>query len=466
MLSAVRAIGFSIGAIILSAVLLVLALPLGEQAYLAWFALVPIIIASRGKGFLVGFASSLGSVLLAARISTSGLLYVHKNFSADSAWVYSGFGLFGFAIAIAIGVASERSNRTKPAWWFAAIATLLEACLLVELPAHLALSQYRFLPAMAIASVGGIWLVSFLVWLANFAIASLSGSKLAFAVVSAACLGFLLKGVGFHATGQEHAFATLQIHEAEDEKIQDMHGIASKSEPEMVVWPEFSALGMVMSNDTSWLRKISRETSPFVTTFRDDHQPLPHNVAGLFAAGVEVARYSKRRPFGGEKAMHAPGDIAVAASLGVLKVGLNICFDSCYPAVIRDTARVGNVNVIALPTIDPDSTNDFVAAVHASFTPFRAAENGVAFVRADGNAFSQIVDPTGRIVAETDNGLKILASRSQCEPRWTLYRTAGDWTLWVLGVLTLAGAIPRRSKSDKESSEPKSEAVPLPTASE
>lgn len=59
-----------------------------------------------------------------------------------------------------------------PAWWFAALATLLEAVLLVKLPAHLALSQYRNAFFVQLASIGGIWMVSFLIWWANFALAN------------------------------------------------------------------------------------------------------------------------------------------------------------------------------------------------------------------------------------------------------------------------------------------------------
>lgn len=44
-----------LGAALFCGLLLVLALPLGEQFYLAWFMLVPLLVAVRGKGFLVGF---------------------------------------------------------------------------------------------------------------------------------------------------------------------------------------------------------------------------------------------------------------------------------------------------------------------------------------------------------------------------------------------------------------------------
>ncbi|CAN5543619.1 hypothetical protein BH11ARM2_BH11ARM2_27240 [soil metagenome] len=136
--------------------------------------------------------------------------------------------------------------------------------------------------------------------------------------------------------------------------------------------------------DTSSLCALSASegNAPFVTSFNDDSQPFPHNASALFSSGRESSRYEKRKLFGGEAADHTSGDRAVAAG----DVGLNICFDSCFPSVIRDTVKLG-ATVIALPTIDPPSTNHFLAAVHAAYTPFRAAENGVAVVRADGYAY-------------------------------------------------------------------------------
>ena len=54
----------------LSGVLLVLALPLGEQAYLAWFALVPLLRAVHGRGVLLGFIGALATIFFAAWLAT------------------------------------------------------------------------------------------------------------------------------------------------------------------------------------------------------------------------------------------------------------------------------------------------------------------------------------------------------------------------------------------------------------
>ena len=131
--------------------------------------------------------------------------------------------------------------------------------------------------------------------------------------------------------------------------------------------------------------------------------------------------------------MHTAGENAVAVPFGSGggSVGLNICYDSCFPYVIRETASLPNVTVIALPTIDPDSRHYFIAGMHAAFTPFRAAENGVAMARADGHFGSMIVDEHGRIVAELHDEQKSMVGTISGRRAWTLYQIIGDW-FWFL----------------------------------
>ena len=131
--------------------------------------------------------------------------------------------------------------------------------------------------------------------------------------------------------------------------------------------------------------------------------------------------------------MHTPGTKAVAVHFGGWgrMLGLNICYDSCFPYVIRETAALPGVKIIALPTIDPDSRHYFIAAMHSAFTPFRCAENGVAMARADGHFGSMIVDERGRIVAELHDEQKSILGTVTGERVWTPYQIIGDW-FWFL----------------------------------
>ncbi len=424
--------------------MLVLALPLGEQAWLAWFMLVPLLWTTQEKGFLVGFLGGLGAVFWCAWLSASGVFYHHKNFEPSNGWTYTACGLYAFSFAIFFAVWADRKNHEKPIWWLAALAVVLESVLLLEIPATLALTQYRNSVLVWLASVGGIWLTSFLVWYSNILATNFKKGTwkreyflfLFFCVISI-----------FHATpsktleGPSITVGVAQIADGLDKELLAAHQEASRAKADFVVWPEFSGMLFVRGDDTSKLKDASVGTSPLITSFRDLATPLPHNVAAMYSDGKESARYEKRKLFASESKMHTAGTKAVAVPLPQENdsVGLNICFDSCYPNIIRESAALPNVRVVALPTIDPDSPHYFVAAVHAAYTPFRCAENGVAIVRADGHFGSMIVNEQGQIVAELKDEQKSLTAVISGKRAWTVYRILGDWFwyLCIAGVVAL-----------------------------
>lgn len=112
----------------------------------------------------------------------------------------------------------------------------------------------------------------------------------------------LLGAVWLPASGRTERFAAVQIAEMDERSAQKAQAEAARAGAELVVWPEFGGLGFAPNGDTRLLRQFSKP--PFVTSFRDDAQPLPHNAAALFENGTESERYFKRKLFGGETQMH------------------------------------------------------------------------------------------------------------------------------------------------------------------
>ncbi|MEI8283014.1 MAG: hypothetical protein WCG75_11450, partial [Armatimonadota bacterium] len=376
--------------------MLVLALPLGEQAWLAWFMLVPLLIATKEKGFLVGFLGGLAAVFWCGLLANIGVFYHAKNFEPDSNWTYSGCGLFGIVFSVFFAIWADRKNHEKSAWWFAALAVCLESILLIILPAPLAITQYRNPIMMVVASGVGIWGVSFLVWFLNVACLRSNGWRsLTGLVAVVSWLATFTSSIALRNSDEgksgEKLVGVVQIGDAMEKELLDSHHSTSEMHPEFIVWPEFSGMMFVRGEDTSKILELSQTSSPIITSFRDTFQPFPHNVASLFENGLESNRYEKRKLFGAENSMHTAGTKAVAVknSKGMV-IGLNICYDSCFPYIIRETAALPGVSVIALPTIDPDSRHYFIAGMHAAFTPFRCPENGVAMVRSDGHFGSMI----------------------------------------------------------------------------
>lgn len=435
-------LGKALAGALLTGTLLVLALPLGEQGYLAWFALVPLLAGTRNTSFVVGFVAAISAIFVLAAWAASGAFYAIKDFSGLSSWVYTGCGIFGFAMALTVALWADKGVSRFPAWWFAAIGVLFEALLLLEIPGHIALSQYRHPLPLLLASFGGVWLVSFAIWWANLALSRSSWKALAIAIPVIVVSWFATKSLFFPISGELRRFAAVQTEAVDEETLTALHLQASAWSTELVVWPEFSGMGIASADNTSALVAIAKRdsSSPFVTTFRDSHQPLPHNVAQVFdSSGPVGVGYAKRKPFASEKKMHAPGNEAVTVQLGNLGVGLNICFDSCYPAVIRDTAKLAGTQVLALPTIDPPSSHHFIAAMHAAYTPFRAAETGLPIIRADGTAFSMLVNGRGAIVAEAPPGERVLTGQLPVRQSDTQVLSLGDAWLLVCGILVVLG---------------------------
>jgi apolipoprotein N-acyltransferase len=254
--------------------------------------------------------------------------------------------------------------------------------------------------------------------------------------------------------GRKGQVLKVAVVQSESTELPVMEALSRKDAPDIAVWPEFAGLSHVREGDATTLVELGRKPGmpAIVTSFPDGNKPLPFNTAALYGKAGESARYHKRRLFGGEKNMHLPGTKAAVAITEWGPVGLNICFDSCFPSLMRDSATLGEVGFLALPTIDPESPHGFLAAMHAAFTPFRAAELGVAVARADAQAHSMVVANTGEVVLDLPPGFEGSAAvRVDATPRWTLYKAAGDWFLYICALIPVVSCL-RAGRSGVRSS--------------
>ena len=154
-------------AIVASAVLLVASMPPARFHILGWLYLVPVWLALRGHRSSVALVSGIMLGLVAAFISSEGWSYSERVPSESAGWLLLLFSLFG----LVNGVVFVLISRGMPVWQVACGAVVCEGLTLVEIPVHAALSQYQSGAMLGFASLGGIWLVSGLVWLMNGLIA-------------------------------------------------------------------------------------------------------------------------------------------------------------------------------------------------------------------------------------------------------------------------------------------------------
>src|ERR1700678_1813744 len=102
-----------LGGVVLTALLFVLALPLGEQAYLAWFCVTPLLMVTRDRGFLVGCICALTSLVLAASLVVAGPFYLHHDPHGDAYMVFAGFAQFGVSLGLTVAVWADPTLNRK-----------------------------------------------------------------------------------------------------------------------------------------------------------------------------------------------------------------------------------------------------------------------------------------------------------------------------------------------------------------
>jgi apolipoprotein N-acyltransferase len=430
-----------LGGAIVSGLLLALSLPPFHFWYLAFFALVPFLVTVRHSRFSFGIFAGLLTALVGASALAFGILPVPNPSHGEPNWIFGGYLLFGLVLGIVGGIWSEQKElKFVPVVLTACLAITTEAALMVILPVHLALSQSEVPASLKLSSVTGIWGVSFLIWGVNLWLATVprKPSRLWIAPASAVVACIVVSAVVPFSSAPPDGpvIGVLQT------MTNDLHELAATTElaatrgAQLVVWPELSSMAAAPRGDTRELKTLSStpHEPAFITSFEDDATPKPHNTAALFYRGAESSRYYKRKPFAGEATMHQAGTRAAIGNWDV-PVGLNICFDSCHPSVLRDTADLG-ANFIALPTEDPVSSGGVVQAIHAAYTPFRSAELGLSIARADITADSMITGADGRILVRMGGGEGFVVSRVD-KPRMTVYRRLGDWFLYACLLATI-----------------------------
>lgn len=406
---------------------------------LGWVAFVPLLLAINGTRFLVGFLGGLGAIGVTAWLGIQGVGFQHLSYEGSPAWIVVGCALFGFALAIVAGLAAE-SKLARP-WRLAAVAVLLEACLLIYLPASVALTQSRVPAMLTIASIGGVWAIAYAVWFVNLVFAQQIAKGRLGRVAVAFGIGWFVLGIypgtRIISTRGVENILLVQTTTTDLKRLNELNGTIPNT---LAIWPEFAGMEAAPAGDTAELTSYSKTATPFITSYQSREKPLPYNVAALFSDGIESKPYQKRKLFGGETSMHLAGNSPVMVPWEDTNVGLNICFDSCYPAIMRETVALG-ADIIALPTIDPPSPHHWIAAMHAAFTPIRAAELGVPIARADGGAYSMIADASGRILLELPPGESSAMAMVPKATVPTLYRRVGDWALFACGAAIFAPAI-------------------------
>lgn len=429
---------------LLTSVLYVLAFPKFSCSAFAWVALVPLLSTILTDGSLSSrhaFFSGWGTGTLAY----AGLLYwLIPTYQAAHQPLVLALGcliLLAGYLGLYWGVWTLlllKARGTTPilfCLYAASSWTALEYArtwLLSGFPwALLADSQVAHLSLIQIASITGSYGVSFLIVLMNSAIAR-RGKSLPLAlgvVIMTIILG--IPGVSVPNDTAPLQVALLQGNvdqykkwdKAYVQEIQDRYaGLvreAVKSPVELIIWPETSIPGYLLQDVSlrEWLVGLVRKsrTNHLVGAPNEVGEKIYNGSFSLSPEGVLKGEYEKKHlvPFGEVvpaahflgwyiSALNALGGFAAGTASPVVQaagipLGINICYESIFPSLVRDSVRQGAQILV-------NQTNDGwymrTAAPYQHWAPnvYRAVENRRYLLRANNTGISGIIDPWGRTV--------------------------------------------------------------------
>src|SRR5215831_95627 len=476
-------------------VLPVLAFPAPNLGFLAWFALVPGLLLMRGA------ASAREGAVRAWWFGAGFIMAAHY-------WLIPNIGPALLLVAIVLGacwagVGVSAWALLRPPMTarrcLAALVVVPSFWLLVEWIrswqalggpwALLGASQWQHPAMLGLASVGGVWLLSFALVAANTGIVILvtapraalraAGAAAAAVAAGAGPLAFALTPA-VHPAGQVTVALVQPGYQAHPSPLgtasQRLTARLGPLHPDLIVWGESSIGDDLRFHHalTGQIRRLSAAAGAPILLDQDSFTPAGKSkVAVLVDRGGIVASYTKTRlvPFGEyipfrqqlgwltriSKAAPSnmiPGDgarVMTATRPGgrPLKLGVLICFEAAFPDMSRADTLHG-ARLIVYQTSDSTFQDSWAPAQHAALAAVRAAETGRPVVQAALTGVTAAFDAQGRQLAwlgTAQRGVALVRLDLVPATDFTLFDQIGDtvpWTAITISVLAALIALNRR----------------------
>ncbi|MFH7599905.1 apolipoprotein N-acyltransferase, partial [Streptomyces racemochromogenes] len=337
-------------------------------------------------------------------------------------------------------------------------------------------SQWQVAPALRLASVGGVWLVSLLVVAVNCAVVLLvavPGARAAAVAGVAGCA--VLTAVVWVWLPRPEASGALRVAVVQPGLVDGEDGgdrrfaveerltaALAGSRPDLVVWGE-SSVGADLAARPDLSRRLAelsaRAGAPLLVNVdarRSDRPGIYKSSVLVGPQGPTGERYDKMRlvPFGeyiparsllgwatsvgkaaGEDRMRGDGPVVMDLPGGT-RIGPLVCFESAFPDMSRHLAGEG-AGVLVAQSSTSTFQNSWAPSQHASLAALRSAETGRPMVHATLTGTSAVFGPTGEPVGSTlpTSASAAVVYEVPLARGTTLFVRFGNWP----GALSLAG---------------------------
>jgi len=402
-------------------------------------------------------------------------------------------GLFGLLLSLIAARRNTFSLRALVLTPFAWVAVELARTYVTGFPWNLlGTTQVDNIPLARIASVTGVYGISFEIALVNTALAAAflvpyARRKIMLtAALSAAVLLHAGKLVKFAALPTTHGATLVQADipildsgdwtlEYLQQTLAELSALSARptaeqaDTPGLIIWPEAPAPFFTTDYHLRLaLGEIARRTDSSIiagtlgiTHYGDPNQaPLLYNSASLVARdGSWAAQYDKVHlvPFGeyipmaqllsfAQALTHEVGTFRRGIkrdplAVGSTRVGVFICYESIFPGEVRLFAKNG-AEVLVNISNDGWFGDTGAPRQHLNMARMRSLENNRWLLRATNTGITAVIDPLGRVVKEAPrNQRTVLQASYNREVSTTFYTRHGDWFPLLCAIITLLGVL-------------------------
>ncbi len=458
--------------------LLVEFLPM-DWVYCVYIGLVPFIILNETsnpkKAFI--YSTIVGSVFYGVRFYwMMDVLYTFNGLKF--AYVYllvillsaTFFGVFGFLI-------SKMSNKKYKAFYIALGLVIIEFVrgnfpIIAFTWGRLSDVLYSQTNILKLASIGGEWLLLYIIVLINYLILFLLKKKwFGYIMIILIIIGIYgvnqinmrnpnkIDGKVKIAIVQPNIDPWIKYYKDTSGEIYNLIKESIKNGANYVILPEASLIYNNPKNDYEIKRYSKNATiiigsayyqnnkfynSDFVVRNSKFKEYKKHHL-------VPYVEYVPFRNIFGKVAGVPSSDTVAGTGIQIFgkkaKFGIEICFESIFPYIARNYA-INGVNFIVVSTNDGWFKNTFAVEEHFRKLNIIAAETGVNFIQSANTGISGFVDYTGKTIIKSKKNIRtILYVKHNLHSAKTIYDLLGNWWIIILCIpIILLEMINRESK--------------------